>query len=255
MSVDTEEQFEGLKKIGEIVANCLVWMRNSAKVGMTTAELDDIGAKYLEKFGAVSAPKSVYNFPGATCISVEHEGVHGVPGGQVLKEGFLINIDVSAEVGGYFADTGGSFILGQKEETYEEKKNLCVSTKKALKIALKNITHGSAFSQMGKVVQKHAEKSGLTVVRNVGGHGVGRSLHEAPDFIANFYNSNDRRIFKENLVVAIEPILSTGAEVLEDKGDGWTLYHPDFFTAQFEHTVMVTKGRPYIFTQPTIDIA
>lgn len=252
MSVDTEEQFEGLKRIGAIVANCLVWMRNAAKPGMTTAELDEIGARFLEKQGAISAPRSVYNFPGSTCISLEDEGVHGVPGDQIIKEGFLINIDVSASLDGLFADTGGSFVLGEASNI---KKNLCVTTQKALKIALANVSHGVPLSQMGKAVQTHAENSGLTVVRNVGGHGVGHSLHENPEFIANFYNPKDRRIFKENMVVAIEPILSTGAEILEDKGDGWTLYHPDFYTAQFEHTVMVTKDRPFIFTKPTIDIA
>lgn len=252
MSIENEDQFEGLKRIGEIVANCLAWMKHSARAGMTTAELDEIGARYLKTHGAESAPRSMYNFPGSTCISVEHEGVHGVPGNRILKEGFLINIDVSAELNGFFADTGGSFVLGSGSS---EKQNLCVSTRKALKIALKHVTHGSPLSQMGKMVQEHAEKSGLTVVKNVGGHGVGRSLHESPEFIANFYDRHDRRVFKENSVVAIEPILSTGAEILEDKGDGWTLYHPDFFTAQFEHTVMVTRDRPYIFTRPTIDVA
>lgn len=252
MSIENESQFEGLKKIGAIVANCLVWMKHSAKAGMTTAELDEIGAKYLKQHGAISAPRLIYDFPGTTCISVEHEGVHGVPGKQMLQEGFLINIDVSAQLNGFFADTGGSFVLGNGSN---EKQNLCVSTKKALKIALKHVTHGSPLNQMGKEVQSHAEKSRLTVVRNVGGHGVGRSLHESPEFIANFYDQRDRRIFKENSVVAIEPILSTGAEILEDKGDGWTLYHPRYFTAQFEHTVMVTKDRPYIFTQPTINVA
>lgn len=248
MSVDDDAQFEALKKIGEIVANCLVWMKHSAKIGMTTAELDEIGAQFLREHGALSAPQTMYNFPGATCISVEHEGVHGVPGDQILQEGHLINIDVSAERDGFFADTGGSFVLGAASN---QKNNLCVTTQKALKLALKNVTHKAPLNQMGKVVQNHAEKAGLTVVRNVGGHGVGRSLHEAPEFIANYYNRNDRRLFKENMVVAIEPILSTGAHALEDKGDGWTLHHPRFFTAQFEHTVMVTKDRPYIFTQPT----
>ncbi len=252
MSVETEEQFDGLKTIGEIVANCLVWMKKSAQIGMTTEELDDIGAQFLAKHGALSAPRSVYNFPGSTCISLEHEGVHGVPGSQKLQDGNLINIDVSASLNGYFADTGGSFVLG---EGTQEKQNLCLSTEKALKLALKKVTHGTPLNQMGKIVQKYVEQQGLTVVRNVGGHGVGKSLHEAPEFIANFFMGDDRRMFKENMVVAIEPIISTGATVLEDKGDGWTLYHPRFFTAQFEHTVMVTKNRPFIFTKPTIDVA
>ena len=194
----------------------------------------------------------MYNFPGTTCISVEYEGVHGVPGSQVLKEGDLINIDVSAELNGFFADTGGSFVLGQGRS---EKQNLCVATRKALKIALKYVSHGVPINRMGKEVQSHAHRHGLSVIENLGGHGVGNSLHEEPEFIANFFIKEDERIFQENSVVAIEPIISTGAKILVDKGDGWTLHHPNFYTAQFEHTVMVTRGRPHIFTRPSINLA
>ncbi|MAE73778.1 MAG: type I methionyl aminopeptidase [Bdellovibrionaceae bacterium] len=249
MSVENESQFEGLKAIGQIVANCLVTMRAAAEVGMTTAELDHIGESYLQHHGALSAPRSVYDFPGATCISVEFAGVHGVPGSQVLQAGHLINIDVSAQKNGFFADTGGSFVLGRGTSI---KENLCLSTKRALSLALKHVSDGRELSEMGRQVEKHARRSGLTVVRNVGGHGVGRNLHESPEFIANFYQKNERRRFKQNQVVAIEPILSTGAQILEEMDDGWTLYHPRHYTAQFEHTVMVTKGRPVILTQPTI---
>ncbi len=252
MSIETEEQFEAMKAIGKIVANCLAFMKFSARAGMTTEELDAIGAAYLKTHGAHSAPQKVYNFPGATCISVEHEGVHGVPGSQKLFEGFLINIDVSAELNGYFADTGGSFVLGAGDN---QKKNLCVSTKKALKIALQNVRHGESLNAMGKAVENHAHRQGLTVIENLGGHGVGRSLHEEPEFIANFFVKRDRRRFEKNSVVAIEPIISTGAKVLVDKGDGWTLHHPEFYTAQFEHTVMVTNKQPFIFTKPTVDYA
>jgi methionyl aminopeptidase len=252
MSIETEQQFEGMKAIGAIVANCLELMKKSARPGMTTEDLDEVGEKFLKKHGAHSAPQKIYDFPGFTCISVEHEGVHGVPGSKVLEKGDLINIDVSAVLNNYFADTGGSFVLGEGKI---EKHNLCVSTQKALKVALKNVSHGKALNQMGLAVEKFAMKEGLTVIKNLGGHGVGHSLHEDPDFIANFFIKKDNRSFKKNSVVAIEPILSTGAEILVDKGDGWTLHHPNFYTAQFEHTVMVTNDKPYIFTKPTLQFA
>lgn len=248
MSIENELQFEGMKAIGEVVANCLQLMRQAARPGMTTAELDLIGAQYLESKGAISAPIKTYNFPGSTCISLEHEGVHGVPGSQVLKEGFLVNIDVSAELNGFYADTGASFVLG---EGSIEKHNLCVSTQNALKLALRYVSHKKPLKEMGRAIELFAAKQGLSVIQNLGGHGVGESLHEEPEFIANFYLKNEKRLFRENSVVAIEPIISTGAKVLLDKGDGWTLHHPNFFTAQFEHTVMVTQAKPYIFTQPT----
>lgn len=252
MSIETEAQFKGMQAIGEIVANCLQLMKSSARPKMTTAELDEIGAKFLKKMGAISAPIKMYDFPGTTCISVEHEGVHGVPGDTVLEEGFLINIDVSAELDGFYADTGNSFVLGKGSI---EKQNLCISTTKALKLALKHVKHDFALNQMGKAVEEFAHKEGLTVIENLGGHGVGLSLHEEPEFIANYYVKKDKRFFKENSVVAIEPIISTGANILIDKGDGWTLHDPNFFTAQSEHTVMVTKSQPYIFTKPTISFS
>ncbi len=252
MCIETDNEFEAMKTIGEIVANCLATMKSAAKIGMTTEELDDIGARFLKKHGAHSAPRKVYNFPGSTCISVEHAGVHGVPNSQILKEGHLINIDVSAERGGFFADTGGSFVLGRGSD---EKHNLCTSTKKALKVALKNVSDGIPLNQMGQAIEKFAHRENLTVIKNLGGHGVGRSLHEEPEFISNFYVKKDKRCFQKNHVVAIEPIISTGAEILVEAGDGWTLYDPQYFTAQFEHTVMVTEKKPYIFTKPTIDVA
>jgi methionyl aminopeptidase len=108
---------------------------------------------------------------------------------------------------------------------------------------------------MANEIQNFAHKQGLSVIENLGEHGVGKSLHEEPEFIANYFINKDKRVFKENSVVAIEPIISTGAKILVDTGDGWTLHHPNFFTAQFEHTVMVTKGRPYIFTRPSMRAA
>lgn len=186
------------KTVGEVGANCLQLMKSSARPGMTTADLDEVGAKYLKKMGAISAPIKMYNFPGSTCISVEHEGVHGVPGQTILENGFLINIDVSAELNGYYADTGSSFVLGNGAI---EKHNLCLSTKKALKLALKYVKHEAAINQMGKAVQDFAQREGLTVIENLGGHGVGKSLHEEPEFIANFFVKKDKRIFQANSVV------------------------------------------------------
>ncbi|MGE4133462.1 MAG: type I methionyl aminopeptidase [Bdellovibrionales bacterium] len=252
MSIETEKEFESLKAIGAIVANCLELMKSSVRAGMSTAELDEVGARFLAECGATSAPIKMYNFPGSTCISVEHEGVHGVPGARILTDGDLVNIDVSAERDGFFADTGGSLVLGQGTV---QKQNLCVSTKKALKVALKHVSHGRPLNQMGQAVEEFANRAGLTVIRNLGGHGVGLSLHEEPEFIANFYVKKDKRVFTKNSVVAVEPILSTGAEILEDNGDGWTLHSPPHFTAQFEHTVMVTEGSPFIFTKPTKSFA
>ena len=249
MSIDTEEDFAGMKKIGEIVANCLEWMKSQIQEGMTTSELDHLGGTYLQSFGAISAPIQTYSFPGSTCISLETEGAHGVPTkDRKIKNGDLINIDVSASLNGYFADNGESFAFGR---TSSLKKKLCEATYEALSRALSVIRSGVKISRVGEVVEKTAKRYGFTVIQNLGGHGLGRSLHEEPTFIPSFFDAKDLRVFSDKQVVAIEPFLSNGARVLTQKNDGWTLYHPVYYTAQKEHTVMVTEKEPYVFTKPT----
>ena len=128
MSIESENDLISLRKIGRIVANCLQHMASQLEPGITTLELDEVGRIFLENHGARSAPKLTYNFPGATCISVNEEAAHGIPSKKILNAGDLVNIDVSAELGGYFADTGGSFILPPESNI---KRNLCLVTKRA----------------------------------------------------------------------------------------------------------------------------
>lgn len=246
MSIESENDLIALRKIGRIVANCLQTMGKALESGMTTRELDDIGRKYLEFHGARSAPKLTYNFPGTTCISVNEEAAHGIPGDKVLAASDLVNIDVSAELGGYFADTGGSFII-PPESTL--KRNLCAATKRALELAINEARAGKFLNSIGRAIETHARRNNLTVIENIGSHGVGRALHEEPGFIPSYYNPKDKRVLTENLVITIEPFLSTGAREVFDTGDGWTLATAKkYLTAQYEHTMVITKGRPLIMT-------
>lgn len=246
MSIDNEHDLVALRKIGRIVANCLKLMGKSIEPGMTTAELDQIGATYLEKHGARSAPQLTYRFPGATCISVNEEVAHGIPGAKKILAGDLVNIDVSAELEGYFADTGGSFVV---PPTTKVKLNLCKVTQRALDRALSEAKAGNLLNRIGYAIEREAIKNKLTVIRNLGSHGVGRALHEEPSFIAGFYNQEDQRVLQENQVITIEPFLSTGASHVFDAGDGWTLSTPkEYLSAQYEHTLVITKGAPLIMT-------
>jgi len=246
MSIENEYDLIALRKIGKIVAQCLQYMGSKLEPGITTRELDQLGHVFLEKHGARSAPKLVYNFPGTTCISVNEEAAHGIPGARVFAAGDLVNIDVSAELDGYFADTGGSFIIPPESEI---KRNLCLATKRALEMALRSTTAGQPLNNIGKAIEKEAHRSKLTIIENLGSHGVGRALHEEPGFIPAYYDRKDKRVMKENQVITIEPFLSTGATKVFETGDGWTLATAKrFLTAQYEHTLVITKGKPLIMT-------
>jgi methionyl aminopeptidase len=248
MSIESENDLIALRKIGRIVARCLQYMGSKLEPGITTLELDQLGQTFLESHGARSAPRLVYNFPGTTCISVNEEAAHGLPSAKVLGAGDLVNIDVSAELDGYFADTGGSFVIPPESNL---KRNLCLATKRALEMALRATQAGQPLNCIGRAIEKEALRNQLTVIENLGSHGVGRALHEEPTFIPGYYDPDDQRILKENQVITIEPFLSTGAREVFDTGDGWTLAtSKKFLTAQYEHTLVVTKGKPLIMTLP-----
>jgi len=248
MSINSEKDLEGLRRIGKIVARCLKFMHAQLEPGMTTLELDAIGGKFLSAHGARSAPQLTYNFPGFTCISVNEEAAHGIPGARVLKAGDLVNIDVSAELDGYFADTGGSAIIPPESKLHLQ---ICATAKKALENAMLEARAGARLNRIGHAIEAEASRNGFTVIENLGSHGVGRALHEEPEFIPGFYDKRDKRILQENQVITIEPFISSGAYEVFDNGDGWTLVtNPGVFTAQYEHTMVITKGKPLIMTLP-----
>lgn len=249
MTIETEADLNALKRIGRIVADCLQLMSRSLEPGMTTKEVDDVGATFLASHGARSAPRLTYDFPGATCISVGHEVAHGIPGPRQLAAGELVNIDVSAELDGYFADTGGSFAVPPINDT---QKAVCRGTREALANAMKAARAGRPLNVIGKAIEQTAARHKLTIIRNLGSHGVGRALHEEPGFIAPYSDVRDKRQLKEGLVITIEPFLSNGATEVEDGDDGWTLKtHRRFTSAQYEHTLVITKGMPLIMTMPS----
>lgn len=246
MTADSEKDIKYLKAIGRVVAQALKKMMKEARPGITTAELDDIGREFLEKEGATSAPRAMYKFPGATCISISPVIAHGIPNDHVLREGELINIDVSAEMDGYFADTGASMVVSKHIPEIEK---ILAATKSALHKAVHAAKAGQPINVIGKAIQQEAKKNGFDVIYDLTGHGIGHKLHEEPASIFNFYKPDDRRILNEGLVLAIEPFLTTGKGRVVEKKDGWSLQTVDkTMAAQFEHTIIVTKNEPIILT-------
>ncbi|WP_261509783.1 type I methionyl aminopeptidase [Chryseobacterium paludis] len=248
MSITNESELIGMQKASEAVAYTLKEMINYAQPGMTTKDLDEYGAKILSDFGAKSAPYLTYGFPGWTCISVDNEFCHGIPTEErILKEGDLINIDVSAELNGFWADNGGSFIIGKDINQHQK---LVDASKAILEKAISNIKGGVKIADIGFLMETEAKKRGFRVIKNLAGHGIGRSLHEQPDELFNYKNRFDSRRFKKNSVVAIETFISTSSNLAVELNDGWTMVgNNGGYMAQHEHTIVVTDGKPIILTE------
>lgn len=246
MSIEGNEDIEGLKRVSSVVVEAVHAMFERMKVGMTTRELDAIGAAVLERHGARAAPALCYGFPYSTMISINEEVAHGIPSERVICEGDLVNIDISAELRGYFSDTGFTMPVGSGNLRAER---LCEASQIALKEALNVARHGRRISDVEKAVRKVARKYGFSVIENLVGHGVGRHLHEEPENIPSWGDRNDNRRFVEGTVLTIEPFLSTGPRKVFDKGDGWTVMtEKGNLTAQFEHTIIITRGDPIVLT-------
>lgn len=245
MIAKTEEDFNGLKEIGAICAAIRDELVQCTKPGITTKKIDEIAEEMFEKAGAQSAPKGEYGFPGYTCISINEEVAHGIPRERTIQEGDLVNIDVSGSKNGYFADTGISFVVGEGEIILQK---ICDVAKEAFYAGLEKAKPGSKKSALGKAVQNVAEQHGLTVIKNLTGHGVGRSIHEAPDHIFNYFSRWDDEILKDGMVIAFEPFISTYEEEVFQSEDGWTYLTDESFVAQYEHTIIIAKEGPIITT-------
>ena len=248
MSITKETELIGMQKASEAVAHTLKEMRSYAQPGMTTKQLDNYGAKILLDFGAKSAPYLTYGFPGWTCISVNNEFCHGIPSdNSILKEGDLVNVDVSAELDGFWSDNGDSFVLGKDIHQHQK---LIDASKQILHKAIHNIKGGVRISDIGHLIETEARKRGYKVIKNLTGHGIGRSLHEEPTEIANYRNRFNLTRFRKNAIVAIETFISTISTYAETGYDGWTMVgNKGGFMAQHEHTIVVTEGEPIILTE------
>lgn len=252
MLVRTDYEYQAVKEISQIVANCLTLMAHKMQPGMTGKELDDIGQQYLEAQGAVSAPNFCYDFPGATCISLNNCVAHGIPDDRPFKEGDLINIDVSAHKDGYFGDTGGSFIL---PPATPQQLHVCQATKKARNQAIKSLKADIRLNAIGQSVEKTARRYQLNIIRNLCSHGIGLTLHDAPGQIPSYYVKHDRRRLQKGQLLTVEPFLTTGPTQAVEAADGWSLMIPKgHLCAQYEHTILIHEEKAEILTIPNLQL-
>lgn len=248
MTITHEDDLDGLKAIGRIVANTMHAMAQAMEPGMTTHELDEIGRTLLTREGAISAPETTYGFPGTTCISVNEEIAHGIPGDRVIVVGDLVNIDVSAAKNGYFADTGATFGMGALRAPLAK---LCRDGRRAMQIGIAQVGHDKPLAGIGNAIGRFAASNGYTLIRNLASHGVGRALHEYPEEIATWPTRGDTRCMHNGLVLTVEPFLSKGATMATNGRDDWTLFSaPCAPVVQYEHTVVATRHGAVIVTLP-----
>lgn len=246
MTIESDHDLEQLKIIGRITALILKGMLNRIEPGMTTKELDTIGQALFEQHQVQSAPKLSYNFPGYTCISINEEAAHGIPSDRVIQAGDMVNVDVSAERNGYFADTGGTIVV---PPTTALKDRLLHATKFALNYAISKAVAEMPINIIGKAIQKIAKERGFKIIKNLCSHGVGRALHEEPKQIPSYFDPKDKRKLTNGMVITIEPFLSTKNTYVIEAEDGWTLLaSKGNLSAQFEHTMVITPRQAILIT-------
>ncbi|MBN9347027.1 MAG: type I methionyl aminopeptidase [Devosia sp.] len=248
MTIENEEQLQRLRAAGRVCSVARDAMAAALRPGITTAELDRIGATIIEAAGARSAPALTYDFPGTTCISVNEEVAHGIPGERVIAAGDLVNIDVSVELGGVFADTGASFLVGAGDPRLAR---LVRDGKRATWEGIRAVRSGSELAGIGDAIGAFARKHGYSLLTNLASHGVGDSLHDEPREIPTWPDRSERRRIADGLVFTVEPFLSLGAREAIDapQHDGFTLHaRPRAATVQFEHTVVATPRGAVVVT-------
>lgn len=245
MSIQSEEELEQLRAVGRIVRLALDAMSAAVEPGITTAELDAICALVLAEHGASSAPKKVYQFPGTSCISVNEEAIHGVPGSRALREGDLVKLDVTAEKNGFYADAAITVRVGAVSSTADA---LARCAERAFHQAMRAARAGFRVYEIGRAVEREVRRNGFSVLREFGGHGIGRTIHEDPH-VPNYLDLRNRARLHQGLVIAVEPIIAAGNGRSVVDRDGWTVRTADrSLAAHYEQTVVITKGMPLLMT-------
>jgi methionyl aminopeptidase len=245
MSINGPEELAGMRAAGAIVRRMLEAMKRAVRPGISTAELDQVGAAVMREHGAQSAPQLVYKFPGVNCISLNEEAVHGIPGDRSVQEGDLLKLDVTIEKDGFMADAAETVAVG---EVSDEKQRLMVCAERAFNKAMLVARAGFRVSEIGRVVEREVRRSGFSVIRDLGGHGIGRTIHEEPR-VPNYADPEASQIMREGLVITVEPIIAAGSGRAVVAKDGWTVRTADRrASAHYEQTLVITKGQPILLT-------
>src|ERR1700724_57061 len=245
MSINELEEMVGMRAAAAVVRCMLAAMKNEVRPGITTAELDEVGAGVMRQQGAQSAPALVYQFPGVSCISLNDEAVHGIPGERALQQGDLVKLDVTIEKDGFMADAAVTVPVG---EVTEERQRLIDCAERAFAKAMLVARAGFRVLEIGRVIEREVRRSGFSVIRDLGGHGIGRTIHEEPR-VPNYADPAANQILSEGLVITVEPIIAAGSGRAVVAKDGWTVRTADRRpSAHYEHTLVITRREPILLT-------
>lgn len=245
MSIDTEDELQALRRVGRVVRLTLERMRRALRPGITTAELDEIGAGVLAEHGARSAPRMVYGFPKHVLISVNDEAVHGIPSERRIRPGDLVKLDVTAELGGFMADAAVTVPVPPVSDVA---RRLADTARDAFRAAMAVARPGFRVNDLGRTVEATVTKAGFTVLRGLNGHGIGRTIHEPPQ-VPNHFDPQATQPLTEGLVITVEPIIAQSSRRAVEGRDGWTVRTAGGdLAAHYEHTLVITKTRPILLT-------
>jgi methionyl aminopeptidase len=245
MTIESKSDLAGMRAVGRLVALALREMRAAVRPAMTTAQLDDVGAVFLRRHGARSAPQLTYGFPGFNCISVNDQVVHGIPGPRVLAPGDVVKIDVTAELDGYIADSAITVII---PPITPRAHNLARCAQVAFKRAMKIASADVRVAELGRAVEAEVQRWGHAVIPDMCGHGVGRALHEKPS-VPNFFSPFTPGRLEDGLVIALEPIIAESPTRVVEDADGWTIRTVSgCLAAHYEHTIVIREGRAEVLT-------
>jgi methionyl aminopeptidase len=243
--IKTDAEIEIQRESSLLVGKTLAEVARHIAPGVKTIFLDAIAETFIRDHHAEPGFKGYGGFPGTLCISVNDQVVHGIPGQQELREGDIVSIDCGVLKNGFYGDSAYTFAVG---EVSEELKLLMQRTKESLYLGIEQAVAGNRTGDIGFAVQQHAEKYGYGVVRELVGHGVGRHLHEKPE-VPNYGRRGAGVKLKENMVIAIEPMINLGVRNVQQEADGWTIRTLDRKpSAHFEHDVAIRKGKPDILS-------
>lgn len=242
----TKSEIEKIQKAGKILAACHREIAKRIKPGISTWEIDQFVEEFLANNGAIPEQKGYKGYKYATCASVNDEICHGFPRNELLKKGDIVTIDMVVNVDGWLADSAWSYAVG---EISEEAKKLMDTTKKALYKGIEMAVIGNRLGDIGHEIQRVAESHGFSVVREFIGHGIGQSIHEDPQ-VLHFGPPGRGAKLKEGMVFTIEPMLNAGSYKCEMDDNNWTARTEDgSLSAQYEHTIAITKDGPLILTE------